>query len=151
MSLLTSCRGKEGRKGHIEGERDKGSERVGGGSMVWHDMLCVNRRCRRVIAVELSKWQEGRGGEETVMDTLARGRAVAAQCGMSCRARIAIAIVSFPLRGQEGRREEGGSDGCVGAMVWCVVHALSPLLCCCRRTIVLCVVTMPLPSRRQEG
>ena len=61
VSLPTSRRGKEGRKGHVEGERDKGSERAGGGSTVWRDVLCVNRCRCRVIAIKLSRWQEGRG------------------------------------------------------------------------------------------
>ena len=110
-----SCRGKEERKGHVKGERDKGSERVGDGSTVWHDMLCANHRHRRVIAVELLRWQEGREGEEVVMDVLARGRAVAAQHGMSCHACIVVVIMSFPsvllpLRAQEGGREGRGGQ-----------------------------------------
>ena len=111
VSLPTSHRGKEGRKGHVEGERDKGSERAGGGSMVWHDVLCANRHCHRVIAVELLRWQEGRGGEETVMDTLVRGRAVAARHGMLCRVRIVIVVVSFPSVSLPSRVQEGGREG----------------------------------------
>ena len=111
VSLLTSRQGKEGRKGHIEGERDKGSERAGGGSTVWCDVLCVNHHHCRVVAVELSRWQEGRGGEKTVMDVLVRGRAVATQRGMSCHVRIVIVIVSFPSMSLLSRVQEGGREG----------------------------------------
>ena len=81
--------------------------------MVWCDMLCTNHRCRCVIAVELSRWQEGRGGEETVMDMSVRGRAVAAQHGMSCCVCIVVDVMSFPSvllpsRAQEGERERRG-------------------------------------------
>ena len=78
---------------------------------MWRDMLCMNCRHCRVVAVEPSRWQEGRGGEETVMDTLARGRAVAAWRGMSCRACIAVAIVSFPSVSLPLRAQEGGREG----------------------------------------
>ena len=111
MSLPTSRRGKEGRKGHVKGERDKGSERAGGGSTVWRDVLCVNRRRCCVIAIEPSRWQEGRGEEETVMDTLVRGRAVAARRGMSCCVRIIIIIMSFPSVLLLSRVQEGGREG----------------------------------------
>ena len=111
VSLPTSHRGKEGRKGHVEGERDKGSERAGGGSTVWRDVLCANHRRHRVIAIKLSRWQEGRGGEEMVMDASARERAVTAWCGMSCHVHIIIVIVSFPSMSLPSRAQEGGREG----------------------------------------
>ena len=57
-----------------------------------------------------------------VMDRLARLRHDVLCAHHCCRAiKLCVVTVLLPLRGQEGRREEGGGNGCISAMAWCVV------------------------------
>ena len=130
---------------------------MGGSVRSWCDVLCTCH-CRRaiewrVVTVPLpSRGQEGRREKETVMDGSARSRHDVL-CAHHCRRAVESCVVTvpLPLRGQEGRRDEGGGDRCVSTMAWRVVRASSPSSCRCHQTIVLCVITMPLLSRRQES